>query len=292
VTPSGHTSDESVTTADGRSRTYHVYVPASLPTGPVPLLVALHGGTGWGTQFEQQSGYDGLAEANGFVVVYPDGIGALLLPNNRVWNGGACCGVAQADRQDVDDVSFIATVIDRVEATHDIDARRVFATGHSNGAIMSYRLACELADRIAAIGVQAGTIEIGSCHPSRPVAVLEIHGTADQNIPIDGGTGTHSLSRTDFASPRDALSTMAAADGCPGDARESVDAGNPDVTVDTWAPCDAGTEVQWVKVAGANHAWMGHPVSSGLAERVVGEPYPDLDSSLVIWSFLDAHPRT
>jgi len=134
-------------------------------------------------------------------------------------------------------------------------------------------------------------VALVASRPSRPVSVLEIHGTADANIPLDGGAGSHSLSRTDFHPPRDALSTMAGVAGCPPDPVESTDAGNPDVAVDTWAPCDRSTEVQWVKVAGANHAWMGHPSASGLSERVVGAPYPDLDASLVIWSFLSAHPR-
>ena len=291
VTPTGHTSDEEITTPDGRTRTYHVYVPGALPTGPVPLLVALHGGTGWGTQFEQNSGFDGLAEANGFIVVYPDGIGAALLPNNRVWNGGDCCGAAEADKQNVDDVGFISTVIDKVEASDDIDRHRVFAAGHSNGAIMSYRLACELADKIVAIGVQAGALEVQPCHPALPVAAIEIHGTADQNIPIDGGKGAHSISRTDFHAPKDALTTLAAADHCPTDPQQVADTGNPDVTVTTWSPCATGTTVQWVVVSGANHAWMGHPGATGLTEKIIGEPYARLDSSLVIWTFLGAHPR-
>ena len=101
--------------------------------------------------------------------------------------------------------SFISTVIDRVEASHDIDHHRVFAAGHSNGAIMSYRLACELADKIVAIGVQAGALEVQPCHPALPVAAIEIHGTADQNIPIDGGKGSAGISQADFRPVHDAI---------------------------------------------------------------------------------------
>jgi polyhydroxybutyrate depolymerase len=291
VAPRGSTVEHTIHTADGRDRTYHLYVPASVPAdGPAPLLVALHGGTGWGTQYEANSGFDGLAEANGFLVAYPDGISIPLLATSRVWNGGTCCGPAAADKQNVDDVAFIAAVVDEIEAAHRVDHTRVFATGHSNGAIMSFRLACELADRIVAIGVQAGTLGVDDCHPSDPVAVLEIHGTADANIPIAGGTGD-GLSSTDFRPPLDALETFVAANGCPPDPTGSVDPVNPDVVVDTWAPCDAGTAVQWVKVTGANHAWMGHPAASVRSERLVGAPYPSLDSSLTIWTFLAAHPR-
>src|SRR4029077_20342088 len=108
VDATGQKVDGTITPPGQGERTYHLYVPASLPKDrPVPLLVALHGGTGWGTQFEQQSGFDGLAEANQFLVVYPDGVKQPgTTADGRVWNGGACCGIAS--RQDVDDVGFIS----------------------------------------------------------------------------------------------------------------------------------------------------------------------------------------
>src|SRR6185295_5222148 len=98
-------------------------------------------------------------------------------------------GRAAADRDDVDDVTFISLLIDELERTQPIDTHRVFASGHSNGAIMSYRLACELADKIVAIAVQAGTLFVDECAPSHHVSVLQIHGTADENLPINGGKG-------------------------------------------------------------------------------------------------------
>lgn len=93
-------------------------------------------------------------------MIHPDGVPQ---PNTRgrVWNGGMCCGIAV--RESVDDVAFIVAIIDRVEADHDIDATRVYAFGHSNGGIMSHRLACELSERIVGIGVVAGTLGIDDC---------------------------------------------------------------------------------------------------------------------------------
>jgi polyhydroxybutyrate depolymerase len=287
VDPTGKVVDGSLTTSDGRSRSYHVYVPTSLPSDrPVPLLVALHGGAGWGVQFEKNSGFDGLAEANQFLVVYPDGISQPPTPNGRVWNGGDCCGAAQ--RQNVDDVAFISALVDHLEAQYDVDRARVAAAGHSNGGILAYRLACELADKIVAIGVQSATLGIPSCHPTQPVSVIHIHGTADRNIPINGGTGDRSLSQTDFPPPIDGVRTLAAANGCPADPSESV---SGDLTTDVWSPCQGSTEVRMVKVNGAGHAWMGHDASSALAGTLVGPPYMGLDSSAEIWSFLAAHPR-
>ena len=101
-------------TADGRDRTYHLYVPPNLEPGtPVPLLVALHGGTGWGTQFEQNSGFDQLADRYGFIVVYPDGVGVGRNGTAlRTWNGGGCCGPAA--RQEVDDVGFIRQLVEQL----------------------------------------------------------------------------------------------------------------------------------------------------------------------------------
>ncbi len=288
--PGWTTVDETVVTPDGRTRSYRVVVPRGLaPDRPVPLLLALHGGIGSGHQFESTSGFDALAVEHGFVVVYPDGIeigGGGILRNGHVWNGGRCCGTAA--REHVDDVGFLATVIDRVSATHRIDSRRVYATGHSNGAIMAYRLACELSDRIAAIGVQAGSIEIDDCAPQRPVSVLAIHGTADTNIPIDGGRGS-GLAGIAFTSPTGAVERFARIDGCSAP-RVHTDPHNADVTVRTWPDGREGTEVRFVTVRGAPHAWMGHPSPRGAAAGR-NQPYRDFDSSAAIWEFLAAHPR-
>ncbi len=290
VEPRGRKVDGTLRTDDGRDRTYHVYLPSGLPSGvPVPLLLAFHGGTGWGTQYEQNSGFDGLAEANRFIVVYPDGVsvGSRLMPNGRVWNGGDCCGAAVA--QGVDDVAFVRQLLSRLGQDYAIDPARVFAAGHSNGGIMSYRLACELADRIAAIGLQAGWVAIDSCRPSRPVAALHIHGDADQNAPFDGGRGEKSIQASPARAALDSTAMLAAGDGCGGPPSATT-AG--DLTTYRYPGCPAGVDVELVKVRGAGHAWMGHEPASRAAELLVGTPYRDLDSSAVIWSFLAAHPRS
>lgn len=283
-------TDETVTTPDGRIRTYRVVVPATVNgRAPVPLLLALHGGLGSARQFEQTSGFDELATEHRFIVVYPEGIeigGSSAFARGHVWNGGACCG--PATREAVDDVGFIAEVVRRVRADQAIDPGRIYAAGHSNGAIMSYRLACELADTIVAIGVQAGSIEVPECQPTRPVSVLAIHGLADTNIPIDGGRGT-GVSGGVFSSPTAAVERFVAIDRC-GDPVVRVAADNPDVTITTWPRGSDDTEVQFVRVAKASHAWMGHP-SPRRSAALAGQPYPDFDSSAAIWDFLAAHPR-
>ena len=290
TTAIGTVTDRSITTPDGRRRHFRLYVPSSLDaTGKIPLLIALHGGLGSSAQFAKNSGFDQLAESNRFIVAYPDGIGARSDDSGpRTWNGGYCCGPAA--RSNVDDVAFIRTVIDSVEAEFLVDPDRVFAAGHSNGAIMAYRLACELSDQITAIGVQSGSLGVDTCAPSHPVSVLHIHGLADTNHPIDGGRGS-GLAGVEFRSARDAVATMARVDGCAPDPIVQSVPENSDFEISTWSKCDVRAIVRLITVAAATHAWMGHAAASAGATRYVGEPYANLDSSRAIWAFLASQSR-
>ena len=266
----GLTVNRELATGDGRVRSYHLYVPSDLPTGPVPLLIALHGGTGSGTQFRRSSGFDELAEANGFLVVFPDGVGLGADGDLfRTWNGGYCCGSAM--KQDVDDVGFIDALIDDIVGEYDVDASRIFAAGHSNGGIMAYRLACELSDRIVAIGLQAGSLGINECEPSQPVSVFHLHGTDDENHPIEGGVGANSISDTYFRSATYSVETSAEVMGCQEAPTDSVDATNPDLAITSWTNCSNGAEVRLVAVADAPHSWM-ELASTAILEFLLNHP--------------------
>jgi polyhydroxybutyrate depolymerase len=175
-----------------------------------------------------------------------------------------------------------------ITAEFEIDSDRIFAAGHSNGGMLAYRLACELSDRLAAVGLQAGSLGIEECSPSQPVSLLHIHGTADRNHPIDGGVGTNSISNVDYRSAMFSSTAVAAAMGCESEPTTNVDAANPDLGISSWTSCQAGVAVQLVAVSGASHAWMGHPV---LNPALVGESYPDLDASVAILEFLLNHQR-
>lgn len=286
----GTVTDEWIETPDGRQRHFRLYVPSTYrPDQSAPLLIALHGGLGTSEQFASNSGFDGLSESNGFIVVYPDGIRAIPdRPGLQTWNGGYCCGPAA--NKDVDDVGYLSFLLDLLEARFSIDSGRVFATGHSNGAIMAYRLACELSDRIVAIGVQAGSLGIDECAPSHPVALLHVHGLADTNHPIDGGLGT-GVSGVEFRSGREAVRTLAELNRCDVEPTVVKVPSNPDLEVSTWSDCAGDADVRLIAVDGASHAWMGHAGASEEAAGLVGEPYPDFDSSRAIWSFLAGHPR-
>ena len=285
----GTVTEHTLRTADGLQRTYRLFVPAGL-AGKAPFLIALHGGLGSGLQFEANSGFDGLATANGFIVAYPDGVTRFADGSGgvRTWNGGKCCGPAVT--RNVDDVAFLRAVVKDVAASQSIDRSRVYAVGHSNGGIMALRLACEASDVFAAVGAQSASLEFEPCAPRRPVSAMQIHGTADTNVPIAGGKGS-GVANFSFSPPRKAAQTLAKGDGCHARPAQVRDAANRDLVLSHWRSCPLGIAVEFLAVDGAGHAWMGQHSQSPWADNYMGPPYMKLDSSRALWAFLAAHPR-
>lgn len=259
----------------GRVRAFRLYQPAGLPTDQsVPLLVALHGGLGNGHNFSNATGFDALARHEGFVVAYPEGDGA-------TWDAGHCCGVSGTDwRQDT---AFVEAVVDDVRGLRSIDARRTFLTGHSNGAMMTHRVACE-STRFAAVAAVAGAFA-GDCPaPARPLSVLHIHGLADRNVPYEGGNGEAGPDQTSVHPPvADVMAAWRARNGCP----EPTESRAGEIITIAAENCAAGTEVTTKLIETGGHAWPG-----GVGRvQVAGAPSQAMDASLVIWSFFKAHPR-
>jgi polyhydroxybutyrate depolymerase len=183
--PSGFVTGTSVHTINvgGRDRVYRLYQPAGVPAS-APLVVMLHGGFGSAEQAERSYKWDELADSQKFVVAYPDGV-------TRAWNvnDGGCCGRPQ--REGVDDVAFISAAVADVIKNLSINPAKVYATGMSNGAIMSYTLACNTSI-FAAIGPVAGT-QLDPCRTPHPTSVMQIHGTADPLVAYHGGRGFSSI---------------------------------------------------------------------------------------------------
>ncbi len=144
---------------DGRERTFRLFVPETLPSGPRPLVVVLHGGGGNGRQMERFGEFDELARAEGFLVAYPDGL-------NHGWNDGRRGEGIDEDRKVIDDGTFIIAMIDEIAATHAVDPKRVYATGVSNGGFMSHTLGNRFPDRFAAIAPVIGGISPAAMPPS------------------------------------------------------------------------------------------------------------------------------
>jgi polyhydroxybutyrate depolymerase len=280
----------------GRARRYIVHAPKTDSPAPRPLVIAFHGGGGNAPGFQAYAGLDALADRHGFLVVYPNGTGPL--PNTLLtFNAGNnCCGLAQ--RQRVDDVGFAAAIIDDVSRRVAVDARRVYATGHSNGAIMAYRLAAERADLVAAIAPVAGAMSVDQFAPARPVAVMHIHSVDDPRALYAGGVGPPfpgTDNRVTHASVQSALDRWIAKNGCRSTATAAQTRtgrrGSPDAahtaTLLTYAPCSSGSDVLHWKLTGAGHGWPGGP--SPLREAISGPQTSVVDAAAEIWAFVSKY---
>jgi polyhydroxybutyrate depolymerase len=188
----------------GRERAALVHVPVNhQPDKAAPLVMALHGGGG-GMIYQASDSKYGLiskSEQSGFIAVFPNGISDVDSGMLATWNAGACC--AKARDQNVDDVGFLRRLVADIAGRISIDSRRVFAIGMSNGAMMSYRLACEASDVFKGIMAVAGTDNTRQCAPALPVPVLHIHARNDDRVPFGGGAGKafrNDALVTDFAS--------------------------------------------------------------------------------------------
>ena len=262
-------------TVGGAARSYIVYRPAVLPAA-APLVVMLHGGFGTASQAEKSYHWDAAADAGHFLVAYPDGL-------DRAWNaGGGCCGAP--GKAGADDIGFITAMVSAIERAVSVNARRVYATGISNGGIMAYDLACHTTV-FAAIGPDSAT-QLGDCPDPAPASVIAIHGTADKNIPYDGGRGD-GPGRIDGPPVPAVNAAWRRADHCAPPAASTA----ATVTTST-AKCPAGRTVELITIAGAGHQWPG-AAPSPVAQRLLhlDPPSTALDATAVIWQFFAAHPR-
>ena len=278
--PAGET--EHTLTHDGRERSYLLYVPASVNwSQPVPLVFVFHGGTGNGKSARIMSGFNEVADQNGFIVAYPNGTGRLSDDIILTWNGGECCGYAR--QENVDDVGFVRAMVAELQAQVNIDAQRIYASGMSNGGILSHRLACEASDLFAAIAPVAGTLNFAECAPSGPVAVIEFHGTADSHLPYDGGVGAESLAGVDFASVPDSIRFWTSFNGC---ASPPLTESFADIQHEAW-DCAGNVHVELYTIIGGGHTWPGGRGGWPGAD----EPTQSISASQLIWQFFAAHPK-
>lgn len=281
---------------DGRTRRYVVRVPAGGARAQ-PVMLALHGGGGSGRQFKDDNGLDAVADRHGFVAVYPDGTGPLR-ERLLTWNaGGGCCGYAR-DR-DVDDVGFLAAVLDHLAGRHPIDRARVYVTGHSNGAMMAYRLAAERAAIVAAIVPVGGAMMVDGLNPSRPVAVLHIHSIDDPRALYHGGLGPpfpgtehRVLHRPVMAG----LEAWARHNGCTatpmtGERREGTGTNrNQSGTTISWTGCRDGGTVEHLRLTGVGHGWPGAPDRAGM-RSLIGPGTTLIDAGEEAWRFASRFTR-
>jgi len=271
-------------THDDIERSYILYVPDSVNWDkPVPQVFVFHGGTGNAESAIRMSGFNEVADQNGFLAVYPNGTSRVSSDILLTWNGGECCGYAQ--QKNVDDVGFVRAIVTDIQSLANIDAKRIYATGMSNGGILSHRLACEAADIFAAIAPVAGTLNFSQCNPSQSISVIEFHGTGDQHIPYDGGFGPASLVNVDFTSVQDSVGFWTSFNKC--DSQPKTDNTTDGIRHETWAGCAASTSVELYTVIGGGHAWPGGEAGRADADQ----PTQIISASQLIWEFFAAHPK-
>lgn len=263
----------------GSQRRYVLHVPPTASDRPSPLVVVLHGGLGSAAQAENSYRWDELADRVGAVIAYPEGTSAAI---GHAWNAGICCGPPA--QQGVDDVGFIDNMIGDLLRSGHIDATRIYATGISNGAMLSYRLACDRPGRFAAIGPVAGTIT-SDCPSPSPISVLHIHGLADQNVTMDGSI-SKGLAKQTRTPVQESIDRFRSAAKCPDASTRSDGA----VTYQR-AACSNGIDVDLITIAGAGHQWPGSVPATGAAASLVDPPSNALDATGELWSFFERHHR-
>lgn len=296
-TPAGLTAGDHTIALQhgGRRRSYLVHMPGPAAVRERPVVLAFHGGGGEADGFKGYAGLDAVADREGFIVVYPNGSG--VLPRRLLtWNAGECCGYSMNNR--VDDVDFAVAVLDDLARRTTIDQRRVYATGHSNGAMMAYRLGAERADRIAAIVPVAGGISQERFAPSRRVAVLAIHSADDPRALYDGGLGPP-FPGTDVRSAHrpamEGLEKWRRHNGCSAATRTlDTRTGRSGSTKQTatlleWEGCSAGARVAHWKLTGVGHGWPGS--APGRREEITGPPTTLVNAAEEIWRFVSRVSR-
>jgi polyhydroxybutyrate depolymerase len=285
-------------THQSRSRYYLLRVPSQAATGaPLPVLLALHGGGGNAEQFKSDSGFDGVGDREGLLVVHPGGSG--LLPRTLLtWNAGTdCCGFAL--EQNVDDVGFLLALVEDLSRRTPVDAKRVYVAGHSNGGMMAYRIGAEAGDRIAAVVPVGGAMMIDAFDPPRPVPLLHIHSVDDPRALYEGGLGPPFPIGGGQVLHRPVMEGIAAwveRNGCtpsfevteervgaPGSANAGQSA-----RLLSWDPCGSGAPVLHWTLEGVGHGWPGR-VAPPAQEAIIGPSTTLISAAEEAWAFFRDH---
>jgi polyhydroxybutyrate depolymerase len=259
----------------GIERPVDVFVPGGAAAdSPMPLLILLHGFTASGDAVEATFAMRAVAAERGFLYAAPDG--TLDGEGRRFWNASAAC--CNDDGFPIDDSAYLRRVVDDIAARWNVDERRVFVMGQSNGGFMSYRMACDHADLLAGAISIAGTMDVDPthCHPSDTVHILHVHGTADRTIGYHGGAFM-----APYTGAVETVSRWAAFDGC----RAATE--GPVLDLDTRRPgaettvtrfvegCRRGGSVElWTMVGSGHHIEPTDEFRREIADFIATHPKP------------------
>ncbi|HEX3006582.1 MAG TPA: PHB depolymerase family esterase [Bacteroidales bacterium] len=263
-------------TVDGIQRYYLLNLPPNYyQQDTFPLVIVLHGAGGSALQCEKDYKLTERANAENYVIVYPEGVRNDGVFGLRTWNAGSCCDFAA--QRNVNDVGFISKLIDKLVADYKIDRKRIYVTGMSNGAMMAYRLACEIPGKIAAIAAVSGTMLTTSpCDPSRAVPVLHIHSERDTKVPPQGGYGIGGY----YYPPVDSvLKVWSAADTC--DSKDPAVSDFQNYTLYQWQNGRNNVRIDYYLTKDGGHAWPGGIKSRERADT----PSTAINANDLIWAF-------
>jgi polyhydroxybutyrate depolymerase len=273
------TDREHFLTYGGRQRRYLVHVPKGHDgVKRLPVVLNFHGATARAEVQRTLSRMNGVADAHGFLVVYPDGTGRSRL---LTFNAGGCCGYAVQEK--VDDVGFVRMMLDELPSQYPVVTERIYATGISNGAMLCYRLACELSDRIAAIGPVAGAMQVDGPQPGRPVPMIYFHGRKDPVALFEGGQGP--FAGVQHRPAADTVTWWVKANHCqekPVEVKETKD-----FIYRRYAPAAGveGAPVVFYELPEGGHTWPGG--SNLTAHLGMGNLIRGVEASELMWKFFE-----
>jgi polyhydroxybutyrate depolymerase len=273
-------------TVGGHRRTVIVHVPAGYSgSAKVPLVLNMHGSGSTALEQEEFTGMDTTADADGFIVGYPQG----LIPDGTGfdWNvpGEPLISGAAVPPHAANDVVFLTKLVGILEHKYCIDPTRVYATGFSGGARTASQLACDASSTFAAVAPVSGLRHPKPCPTNRPVPIISFHGTAD---PIDPYNG-HGQAYWTYSVPSAAMD-WADQDGCSSKATTSQP--DPGVMLTKYGACKRRTSVELYSITGEGHEWPGGPHLGRRLTEVLGPQSNAVDANNTMWSFFEAHPMT
>ena len=240
----------------GKDRPVTLSVPRSYDGKPAPLLLVLHGYGSSGPHHQEYLGLAKLVEAHGVLLASPDG--TLDTAGDRFWNTGsaACCNFHESS---VDDLKYLRELLAEIRRVYNVDPKRVYVVGHSNGGFMAHRLGCELAGQVSAIVSLAGSMPVEDCHPAKVVRVLQIHGTRDYGVRYDGGTDILKQGGGPYPGALETAGRWAQLNGCKPtrSSKPAIDLEaklpGAETTVSAWEGCPKGGDVTVWTLEGGGH---------------------------------------
>lgn len=262
------------------ARQYKLFVPGQ--GGKMPLVIALHGGGGTGTQFANSDGLLDKAAKEHFILALPEGSAGPL--RRQTWNAGGCCGYAM--NQKIDDVAFVRALIDELVKSGRVDEKRIYVVGLSNGAMLAQRVAIALGDRIAGTVVYVGALFGNESQPVAPVPMLILNAEKDDRVMVAGGLSSvvGRAQGMPYEPSRYAATFWAAANRCTKGPAKSDTA---DFVRESWTGCANGADVDFYITKGAGHGWPGFAPARPGVTRDTGR----VNGTDLMWAFFAAHHR-